>query len=1148
MSSTINAFKPSRLEIDVNSDTAAKSWKHWKKTFENYTIEHEAQVNSTAFNKLRLLTNFVSAEIFEFIEDCTTYEAAVEILQDLFVKKPNEIFARHLLATRKQQNGESLQEFMQALQILSKNCQCKDISGEQYRKELCRDALINGILSPIIRQRLLENSTLDLKTAFDQANALDTAHRNSLAYNLPTTIAAAETCEPLVTIPKENSETSATNMVHSQNFVATSNRKKCYFCGYNYHERKYCPARNSSCNKCGKLGHFMKVCKSKTGHQVSATLTPDLRVCALCPYSLSAATLSVCINGRKLCALVDSGSSDNYISNKTIQSLCLDVSPTQQTVSMAQSKLSCTISGFCVADVAINNQTYTAVTFGVMDHLCADIILGQTFQKQHKRLVIEYDGCLEDFVISKSSSCALPAALVPTETLFPNLPRNCKPIAVKSRQYNEADRNFIAGEIKKLLEDDIIETSRSPWRAQIVVVRTGEKTHRKYTAFEANGKLWQYKRIPFGVTNGGMNFQRAINRIIEEENLKDVYAYQDDVTVCGRNQDEHDLNVKKFLKAFKRRNLSFNETKTVKSAPHINVLGYRVQHKLIQPDPERLKPLQEFPPPQNKIGLQRVLGMLAYYAKWIPKFSDKVKPLATADSFPLNDEACQAFSNLKGELMNASLQSIDETLPFVVECDASDVAVSATLNQGGRPVAFLSRMLHGAELLYPAVEKEATAIIEATRKWRDLLLRRHFELITDQRSVAFMLDNRRRTKIKNNKIQTWRMELASLSYTIHFRPGKLNVGADSFTRAYSASVNQNCQINDIHDMLCHPGVTRLLHFVRTKNLPFSTEEVRKACLNCRVCQECKPQFYKMPQMNLIKATKPMERVSIDFKGPLPSKGKNKYILTIIDEYSRFPFAIPCPNMHSSTVVESLKLLFVLVGLPNYIHSDRGSSFLSKELQSYLHGLGIATSSCTPYHPTGNAQVERYNGIIWKAVTLALKSRGMNVSEWEQVLPGALHSIRSLLCTSTNATPHERFFAFNRRSENGTALPSWLVGPGKVFLRRFVRSSKHEPLVDEVDLVNTNPTYARVRYQDGRESTVSLKDLAPCRPHEIEKEQPVTATPQIQDTQNISNKPEQSAEVPLTSAEQMAIEPAEAEIRRSARSNKGVPPIRYVAEP
>ena len=95
-----------------------------------------------------------------------------------------------------------------------------------------------------------------------------------------------------------------------------------------------------------------------------------------------------------------------------------------------------------------------------------------------------------------------------------------------------------------------------------------------------------------------------------------------------------------------------------------------------------------------------------------------------------------------------------------------------------------------------------------------------------------------------------------------------------------------------------------------------------------------------------------------------------------------------------------------------------------------------------------------------------------------MLADALHSIRSLLCTSTNATPHERFFNFHRRSSSGVSLPSWMQ-PGPVLLRRFVRMSKNDPLVDEVELTDVNPTYARVRYTDGRESSVSLRDLAPC---------------------------------------------------------------------
>ena len=103
--------------------------------------------------------------------------------------------------------------------------------------------------------------------------------------------------------------------------------------------------------------------------------------------------------------------------------------------------------------------------------------------------------------------------------------------------------------------------------------------------------------------------------------------------------------------------------------------------------------------------------MFAYYAKWIPNFSDKIKPLTQATTFPLDATALDAFNMLKKKLESATLCSIDESLPFVVECDASEVAISATLNQGGRPVAFMSRTLQGSELHYPAVEKEAMAVV-----------------------------------------------------------------------------------------------------------------------------------------------------------------------------------------------------------------------------------------------------------------------------------------------------------------------------------------------------------------------------------------------------------------------------------------------------
>ena len=188
---------------------------------------------------------------------------------------------------------------------------------------------------------------------------------------------------------------------------------------------------------------------------------------------------------------------------------------------------------------------------------------------------------------------------------------------------------------------------------------------------------------------------------------------------------------------------------------------------------------------------------------------------------------------------------MNESLPFVVECDASEVAVSATLNQDWRPVDFMSRTLQNSELHCPPVEKEATAIIEVVRKWRHFLARRQFALITDQRSVAFILDSRKPTKIKNNKIQEWRLELASFCYTVTYRPGKDNIGPDILTRALCASaISTHNKPSGIDDQLCHPGVTRLLHFVRTKNAPHSTDDEKRLCASCKVCSELRPQLYR----------------------------------------------------------------------------------------------------------------------------------------------------------------------------------------------------------------------------------------------------------------------------------------------------------------
>ena len=72
-------------------------------------------------------------------------------------------------------------------------------------------------------------------------------------------------------------------------------------------------------------------------------------------------------------------------------------------------------------------------------------------------------------------------------------------------------------------------------------------------------------------------------------------------------------------------------------------------------------------------------------------------------------------------------------------------------------------------------------------------------------------------------------------------------------------------------------------------------------------------------------------------------------------------------------------------MSSYIHTDRAATFMSHELSSYLQRRGIACSHTSVYNAPGNGQCERYNGIIWSVVKLALKSCNLDIRQWESVL-------------------------------------------------------------------------------------------------------------------------------------------------------------------
>ena len=142
------------------------------------------------------------------------------------MKRANEIFARHLLATRKQQPNETLDEFLQSLKILSRDCNFKNVDAVIYHDECICDSFISGLASNTIRQCLLGNASTELQIIFNQTRAPEMVLKNSELYS----------AQP----PFKNAAPGKTNQHQPDKPGQT---EKCYFCENLRHPRIKCPAK-----------------------------------------------------------------------------------------------------------------------------------------------------------------------------------------------------------------------------------------------------------------------------------------------------------------------------------------------------------------------------------------------------------------------------------------------------------------------------------------------------------------------------------------------------------------------------------------------------------------------------------------------------------------------------------------------------------------------------------------------------------------------------------------------------------------------------------------------------------------------------------------------------------------------------------------
>ena len=276
-------------------------------------------------------------------------------------------------------------------------------------------------------------------------------------------------------------------------------KSQCWFCGNLRHPRSKCPARDIICYKCSKKGHFAKLCHSSnqpdnpSTHSAAVINSPTLAVThSAAANSAFRVSANVYINGHKLEALIDSGSTDkSFISSTFVQKLKLKQFPSLGSIGLAAGAQTSKIQGYCTVDFHLLDRTYTNIHLNILDNLCTDIILGTDFQEQHKSIVIEYGGSKPTLTF-----CALTTLNVELPMLFANLSEDCRPIATKSRKFSKPDQQFIDSETCRLLAEGIIEPSTSPWRAQPLVVREDgnhkrqmvidySQTVNKYTCLDA---------------------------------------------------------------------------------------------------------------------------------------------------------------------------------------------------------------------------------------------------------------------------------------------------------------------------------------------------------------------------------------------------------------------------------------------------------------------------------------------------------------------------------------------------------------------------------------------------------------------------------------------------------------------------------------
>merc|ERR1711911_31708 len=191
----------------------------------------------------------------------------------------------------------------------------------------------------------------------------------------------------------------------------------------------------------------------------------------------------------------------------------------------------------------------------------------------------------------------------------------------------------------------------------------------KKTAVITPFGLFLFPRCPFGLKNAGQDFQRLMDKILGE--IPHIFVYLDDILIASSTPEEHLHDLERVFTILEENGLVVNRKKCVLGEQSIEFLGHLCDAHGIKPLPCKVEAIRKVRPPTTIKELQRFLGMINYYRRFIKSAAYHLFHLfealgAKPKRLNWTAEMQLSFDSIKEALANATmLHHPDSSLPLL---------------------------------------------------------------------------------------------------------------------------------------------------------------------------------------------------------------------------------------------------------------------------------------------------------------------------------------------------------------------------------------------------------------------------------------------------------------------------------------------------